>query len=301
MKVLVTGAAGFIGSNLVRELLYRGHEVIAIDDLSAGHMSNLHGVDCEFHKKDITKADKWGKLFKGVDVVLHQAAAKKNVCSRDPMRDMDVNGKGALKLLHNCVKYGVKKFVHASTGSVYGEQKTIITEESPLEPVSYYGVSKLAGERYVQMFHNTFGLNTSILRYFHVYGQRQDAHPKYGGVIAIFSERIKKGMPIVIHGTGLQQRIFTYVDDVVRANIMCMHDNRTNGEVYNVCGDYQVILRDVADEIEKYLRKKVYHIRGARLLGDIDKFEVDNSKIKKLGMYFTPFKEGLHAYLDILR
>lgn len=300
MKVLVTGAAGFIGSNLVAALSARGYDVIAIDDLSAGYQENLEGINCEFHRKDVTHADRWGKLLKNIDVVFHQAASKKNICERDPVRDLNVNGGGTLKLLQQCVKYGVRKFVHASTGSVYGERQTIIREDSPLEPVSYYGVSKLAGERYVQMYHRTYGLDTTILRYFHVFGPKQECHPKYGGVLAIFANRIRKGLPITIHGDGKQERVFTYVADIVRINIEAAQNAKAKGKIYNCCGDNQVNIIDAAMMIAQYFGKHPFFTYSPNLTGDIRHFEVDNNKSKNdMSIKYKSFNDALNEYLSL--
>ena len=144
-KVIVTGVAGFIGSHIAARLVKDGHEVIGIDDLSAGNRENIpYGVTFEY--RDITEAHHYKALFEGVEAVFHNAASKKNICLADPARDMEVNGIGTLRLLTTAVEMGVEKFIHASTGSVYGEVEGVIHESTPKNPVSFYGVSKLAGE-----------------------------------------------------------------------------------------------------------------------------------------------------------
>ena len=170
-RALVTGGAGFIGSHIVRSLLDRGLEVVSVDDYSAGKAENLAG--CHDHsgfteaKCDVTDIERLRPLFKGVDLVLHQACSKNTVCLRDPARDLEVNAKGTLNMLLLAQEFGVKKFVHASTGSVYGEAQYYPTDEGhPLNPVSYYGVSKLCGVKYVRAFSHLYGLDTTILRYF---------------------------------------------------------------------------------------------------------------------------------------
>src|SRR5689334_4737790 len=197
-KVIVTGGAGFIGSHICEDLLPLGAEVYCLDNFSAGKRSNVAFMTTQpnFHvvAKDVCDDDaEMAALFDGADIVFHNAASKKNICLLDPARDLDVNAGGTLNLLRHAIKYKVGKFVHASTGSVYGEPRIFPTDEHhPYEPVSYYGVSKLAGERYVDVFHRLHELNTTILRYFHVYGPRQESN-EFGGVVSIFARRIING------------------------------------------------------------------------------------------------------------
>ena len=208
-KVIVTGGAGFIGSHLCEELVKVGADVVCMDDLSAGKRGNVDLFkgrnNFTFAHKDICDTDEEMKaLFKGVDTVFHNAASKKNICLDKPERDLEVNAGGALNLLRHAMDAGVRKFVQASTGSVYGEPQIFPTTEShPFEPVSYYGVSKLAGERYVDVFHKLYGLDTTILRYFHVYGPRQESN-EFGGVVSIFLRRITEGKNPVVFGHGEQ-------------------------------------------------------------------------------------------------
>jgi UDP-glucose 4-epimerase len=177
-KALVTGGAGFIGSNLVAALLKKGVHVVSVDNYFAGKEENL--VEFEDNplltivNADVTDYEAMKRLFVNIDVVFHNAASKKTICLHDPRRDLEINAKGTFNLLELARDTGVKKFVHASTGSVYGEAVEFPqTEEHPLIPSSYYGVSKLAGEKYVKLFHKLYGLNTTVLRYFHVYGPKR--------------------------------------------------------------------------------------------------------------------------------
>jgi nucleoside-diphosphate-sugar epimerase len=294
MKCLVTGAAGFIGSNLCEELLKQGHEVIAIDNLNAGKLQNLN--DCmkypqfKFHQIDILYKE-MKDLFVGVDYVFHEAASKKTICLRNPQMDLLINGAGTLMMLQLAMKNNVKKIIHASTGSVYGEGKIFPqTEDHPLNPCSYYGVSKLAGEKYVALF-NKMGLNTTILRYFHVYGAKQDDSYK-GGVIAIWLKAIFTGTTLFIHGNGDQMRSFTYVKDVVDANIAAM--TKGDGEVYNCASGIKVTLNELIAKLK--LRYKFSVTKDDPMEGDIYKFEIDNNKIiKDLNINFTDFNTGLDA------
>lgn len=225
----------------------------------------------------------------GVHVVFHNAASKKNVCLTDPARDMAVNGIGTLRLLQAARKHGVLKFVHASTGSVYGEVKGITTEDTPFRPVSYYGVSKMAGESYVQLFHDLYGMNTTILRYFHVYGPRQETDPKLGGVVSIFSDKISRGEGITIHGDGQQTRVFTYVGDIVNANMKAWMVPSARGKVYNCASSTAITIKEMARLLMKHHKTSVSIVHEPRLIGDIDYFNVDSSRIfNDLNVSFRP-------------
>jgi len=291
-KALVTGGGGFIGSHICEELVKSGIQVVSLDDYSAGKeencallegYSNFRSVHC-----DITDMNNLPRHFEGVDLVFHNAASKKNVCLRDPRRDLEVNAKGAYNMLELSKAFKVKKFVHASTGSVYGEaQYYPQDEEHPLRPVSYYGVSKLAGERYVILYNRIYGLNTTVLRYFHVYGPRQESN-EFGGVVAIFTRNMLKGETPMIFGDGTQERSFTYVKDVVKANLIAATNSGSSGEVYNCASGISVTIRELCDKVIEFFGKtgEVKPRYENWLVGDIRKFNIDNSKIKALGMVF---------------
>lgn len=291
MKCLVTGAAGFIGSHIAERLVNEKHYVFCVDDLSAGYKKNLP-EGSHFLKADITNKEHMDWLFSGhkFDCIFHNAASKKTVCLENPMRDAEVNGIGTLMLLEYA-KNQDAKFIHASTGSVYGEAEILPQSEiHPTNPTSYYGVSKLAGEKYVQMYHDQFGLDTTILRYFHVYGSRQEDGP-YGGVVAIFKKAQAAGLPIVIYGDGSQQRSFTHVSDVVEANIRCMINPVAKGKIYNCASG----LNDTVLGLARHLGIDDASIGYADWqVGDIKVFDIDNSNIKNdLLMEFKGLEEGL--------
>lgn len=295
MKAIVTGGAGFIGSHIAEKLLKDGHDVVVMDDLSAGKMENIPDK-AKFCQVDISTWDEMAaceEYFHECDVIFHNAASKKNICLRDPVRDLHVNGGGTLMLLQLAKKYRVKKFVHASTGSVYGEVRNYhITEDTYLFPVSYYGLSKLTGENYVRYYNHAFSINTTILRYFHVYGTRQEDDPALGGVVSIFKKQIQEGKPITIHGNGRQQRVFTHVDDIVEANIQSWKQLKAYGQVYNCASSKQITINELADMLmDKY--GKVERKYADSLPGDIFHFDVDNDKIKHLGIQFKPFSKDL--------
>jgi nucleoside-diphosphate-sugar epimerase len=294
-KVIVTGGAGFVGSHLCEGLAEVGAHVICMDDLSAGKRGNVdlfagHN-NFTFAHKDICDDDAEMKaLFKGVDTVFHNAASKKNICLDNPGRDLDVNAGGALNLLRYAMDAGVRKFVQASTGSVYGEPSIFPTKEDhPFTPVSYYGVSKLAGERYVDVFHRLYGLDTTILRYFHVYGPRQESN-EFGGVVSIFLRRITEGKNPIVFGHGEQVRSFTYVKDLVAANLAVATNPVATGQAYNTASGIRVTINDLANGMLEILdsagKLKVEH--GEPLIGDIMEFDVSNEKIRtELGLSFN--------------
>lgn len=301
-KALVTGGAGFIGSHLVEELVISGVETISIDNYFAGKRDNLRQLkdyDNFIEENcDILDYDKLDNLLKGVDVVFHNAASKKTICLNNPRLDLEINAKGTFNLLELALKHKIKKFVHASTGSVYGEAQYFPQDEKhPLIPTSYYGVSKLAGEKYVKVFNHLYGLDTTVLRYFHVYGPRQESSD-VGGVVSIFTRKMLEGKPITIYGDGTQERSFTYVKDVVKSNIRASIVAATKGETYNCASGIKVTINQLANFVADALGIKSPEINyGDWMPGDIKIFNIDNTKIKKdLKIDFlTDFREGLKA------
>lgn len=307
-KALVTGGAGFIGSHVVEELVTMGVETISVDNYFAGKHENLAHLKKYDHflevECDVVDFDGLKRLIPGVDVIFHQAASKKTICLNNPRLDLKINAEGTFNLLELARDHGVKKFVHASTGSVYGEAKYFPQDEAhPLFPTSYYGVSKLAGEKYVQAFGHLYGLDTTVLRYFHVYGPRQESS-EVGGVVSIFTRLMLAGKPITIFGDGTQQRSFTYVKDVVKANLRAATMPAARGEVYNCASGIKVTVKELADMIAEILGVKDQKIDyGDWLPGDIKVFDIDNSKIKTaLGLDFiTDFRKGLDLTVDWAR
>lgn len=286
-KVIVTGGAGFIGSHICEGLLEHNAEVFCFDNFSAGRLNNIRHLKerRNFHivAKDVCDRDgDMDLLFEDVHTVFHNAASKKNICLHDPQKDLQVNSGGTLNLLQLSMKHGVSKFVHASTGSVYGEPKMFPTDEShPYEPVSYYGVSKLAGERYVDVFNKLYGLDTTILRYFHVYGPRQESN-EFGGVVSIFLKKITEKQNPVVFGHGEQVRSFTWIKDLVEVNLRAATYPVAKGQVYNAASGIRVSINELAKNMIEILDAKadVKVIHGDRLIGDIMEFDISNEKIK---------------------
>jgi nucleoside-diphosphate-sugar epimerase len=290
-KVVVTGGAGFIGSHLCEELVRLGAHVVSVDDYSAGHARNIAFLhdrsNFQAVKADVCDRLALDPIVNGADVIFNNAASKKNVCLINPQKDLAVNGGGTLNLLELAKKHGVRKFVHASTGSVYGEPIAFPTDEDhPLRPVSFYGVSKLAGERYVDVFHRLYGMDTTILRYFHVYGPRQESN-EFGGVVSIFLRNIVERRPLTIFGHGHQERSFTWVKDLVRANLAAATRPSSAGRVYNAASGIQVTILELAHRVLAMTGTTVPIVHGDPLIGDIMHFDVDNTRIRQeLGIAF---------------
>jgi len=234
LKVLVTGGAGFIGSHVVDALVAEGHQVLVVDDLSTGKKEHLN-PKAAFYQLDIRSRELEDVFRKEKpDLVNHHAAhvdVRRSVA--DPGFDAEVNILGSLNLLENARRHGVSKFVYASTGgAIYGEPEYLpCDEEHPLNPLSPYGVSKLAVEKYLYVYGQTCGLRYVILRYPNVYGPRQDPFGE-GGVVAIFASRMLRGEEVVINGSGEQVRDFLYVHDVVSANLLAQET--LDGQIYNL-------------------------------------------------------------------
>ena len=291
-KALVTGGAGFIGSHICEALVKADIEVISLDDFVAGREKNISHLfkfdNFKSIKCDITDTSELPKYMKGVDIVFHNAAAKKNVSMENPARDLEVNTFGTYHLLELSRKLEIKKFVHASTGSVYGEPVIFPQDEThPFNPVSHYGVSKLAGENYVNLFNRLFNLDTTVLRYYHVYGSRQESN-EFGGVVSIFIRNLLNNEMPTIFGDGTQERSFTYVKDIVHANLMSAVMPEMTGECYNCASGISVNINDLCHMVIDYfdMRGKIKPKYEDWLVGDIKKFQVSSDKLVNLGMMF---------------
>jgi len=304
---LVTGGAGFIGSHIIDQLLDYGIKVICVDDLVAGKIENIqHHLKDEnfcFEQKDISDFDKIEHLFKNVDLVFHEAASKNTVCMKDPKRDLVVNALGTLNVLEASKKYNVSKFVHASTGSVYGEPFIFPTDElHPRIPRSFYGISKTAGESCAKLYSDIYDMNITILRYFHVYGPRQNNEFPWGGVVPIFISQLYYGQTPVIFGDGEQVRSFTYVKDVVAQNMLVITKESSMGEIYNCASGIQISILDLLKRISDIMKVEVKPEFRETRTGDIRNFEVSNKKIMDLGYKFRyDFDEGLKETIEWYR
>ena len=256
MRALVTGGAGFIGSNLVDSLIEDGHEVIVFDNLSTGQQKNIN-PKAKFFLIDIAHQSYFENktmkdIMSGVDVVFHTAAMARVQPSIDnPIDFNNVNVNGTLNMLKACVDYGVNRFVYSSSSSVYGDVEELPTpEEHKLNPMSPYALQKLIGEQYCKLFSEVYNLETVCLRYFNVYGDGMNLEGAYKLVIPIFTEQKLCGEPLTIRGDGKQRRDFTYVGDVVDANIRAgFYEHPMWGEVFNIGNNDNRSVNDIANMI----------------------------------------------------
>jgi nucleoside-diphosphate-sugar epimerase len=237
-SVLVTGGAGFVGSNLVRGLLERGDRVRVLDDLSTGRLENLAPVraDIEFVEGDVRRPEDTGAACRGIDVVFHEAAMPSVIRSlAEPIACAEVNLMGTLNVLVAARDHGVRRVVVASSSSIYGNGTTLPRSEGDRpDPRSPYAVSKLAAEQSATTFTRVHGLDTVVLRYFNVYGPGQNAESRYAAVVPRFLRAAAAGEPVTIYGDGTQSRDFTFVDDVVEANLLAGGAEDASGAVLNI-------------------------------------------------------------------
>jgi len=247
---LVTGGAGFIGSHLVERLLKEGHRVRVIDDLSTGKKENIKPFlgEIEFIKGDIRDLELVRETMEGVDYVLHQAAVPSVPRSvKDPLTTNVANVDGTLNILIAARDAGVKRVVYASSSSIYGDTPNLPKHEGMRpEPRSPYAASKLAGELYCQAFYSVYGLETVALRYFNVFGPRQDPESQYAAVVPRFITALLQGRPPTIFGDGEQSRDFTYVENVVEANLLAAKAPGVAGEVFNIACGGQITVNELA-------------------------------------------------------
>ncbi len=276
-QYLVTGGAGFIGSHITEELLRRGENVRVLDNFSTGKRTNLDslssvkGPHLDVQEGDICDLATVRSAMRGVDFVLHQAALPSVARSlSDPIATNNVNVDGTLNVLVAARDEKVRRVVYASSSSVYGNTPTLPKIETmPTQPISPYAVSKLAAERYCVAFHEVFGLETVCLRYFNVFGPRQDPDSQYSAVIPKFIVAILRSEAPIIHGDGLQSRDFTFVRNVVLANLQACVSTKAIGKVMNIaCGDTHTLL-DLHRDIEKLTGKSVKPVFVERRKGDI--------------------------------
>jgi len=278
MKILVTGGAGFIGSNLVDMLINEGYKVFVIDNLSGGKKENLN-KKAIFYKDDIYHLNKILPLFKEIDYVFHLAANPRVVFSvENPIESHKVNVDGTLNVLYASYKNKVKRLIFASSSAVYGNIKKLPLKENTIpHPISPYGLHKLIGEFYCKLFSNLYNLETVCLRYFNVYGPRMDPEGPYALVIGKFLKLKKENKPLTIYGDGKQTRDFVYIDDVVWANILAMKSKKVGkGEVINICSGKNYSISYIAKLIGG---KKVYLPPRK---GEVRHTLGDNSLAKKL-------------------
>ena len=299
-ELLVTGGAGFIGSNFVRRLVKNGRGVRVLDDLATGRQSNLEDLAdrIEFVQGDIRDAQTAQRAVAGVRYVLHLAALPSVARSvEDPVTSNDVNVNGTLCMLVAARDAGVERFVLSSSSSVYGNTEELPKrEDMPAMPLSPYAVQKLTGEHYCRIFHGLYGLNTFVLRYFNVFGPRQNPKSQYAAVIPLFIQAYQRGEPPRIDGDGGQTRDFTFVADIVRANLCCCEAAESAaGGVYNVARGDRISILQLAEQLAAIMGSDIKPAHGPARPGDVRDSQADASRAQAhLGWSSgTTFEEGL--------
>ena len=261
MRTLVTGGGGFIGSNVVRALLARGDDVRVLDNFSTGSRANLAGLehDVELVEGDLRSYERVHAAVRGVEVVFHQGALPSVPRSvQDPLTTTAVNVEGTLNVLLAARDEGVRRIVNASSSSVYGNTGELPrTESQAPDPISPYAVAKLAAERFCTSFSRVYGMEIVSLRYFNVFGPRQDPTSQYSAVVPRFIRAIAAGEAVTVHGDGEQSRDFTYVDNVVSANLLAAEADAVSGEIVNVATGRSVTVNALADAIGELLGRMV--------------------------------------------
>jgi nucleoside-diphosphate-sugar epimerase len=303
---VVTGGAGFIGSHIVEELLRRNETVKIIDNFSTGKRENING----FHKAEVVETDIsnspiLAQVLKGVDYVIHQAAipsVPKSII--DPVSAHQANVNGTLQLLIAARDARVKRVVYASSSSLYGDSPTLPKHEGMIpNPLSPYGAQKLFAEIYCQVFTKAYGLETVSLRYFNVFGPRQDATSQYSGVLALFIPAVLESRRPTIYGDGEQSRDFTYVKNVVEANLLACKASDVAGQVFNVaCGD-RITVNSMLQQINQITGKDIAPIYGDSRPGDIKHSQADITRARNLLGYDpkVSFEEGLRHTIEWYR
>lgn len=298
MNILVTGGAGFIGSHLVDRLIEEGHHVVIIDNLTTGSRDNIN-EKAVFYEKDILDTPSLDEIFskEHIEIVFHEAAQTLVPYSMvHPKEDAHLNIIGLLNVLDMCRSYKVQKVIFSSSAAVYGDNPHVpLTEEQPLKPTSFYGLTKVTAEKYIQMYHQVYGLEYAILRYANVYGERQGSHGE-GGVVFVFSKALAKGQPLTIYGDGDQSRDFIYVKDVVNANIKAMVPEVPSG-IYNISTAIETTV-NALKEILLYFSQMSAQVEytDARN-GDIYRSSLENTLAKKTLHWkpVTKLLEGLQS------
>jgi UDP-glucose 4-epimerase len=299
MRYLVTGGAGFIGSNIVDELVRRGHQVIVLDDLSSGSEQNLAGVrsKIDFRAGTVTDLKDLQAACHGVDYVIHLAARTSVPRSvKDPLETNYVNIDGTLNTLVAARDAKVRRFVFAASSSAYGETPELPKLESMQpQPISPYGVTKYVGELYGQVFGRVYGLENASIRYFNVFGPRQDPTSQYSGVLSRFMLALIEGKPPVIYGDGEQSRDFTYIENIVDETLRACEAPSASGMVFNGGTGARITLNQVLQLLEKIAGRKIQAQYDPPRTGDIRDSQADINLARKVLGYkpIVQFEEGL--------
>ncbi len=308
-KVLVTGGAGFIGSNLTESLLKGKHFVRVLDDFSTGKKENLI-FDKEYPSLEIIKGDirnlrTCKKAIKGSEYVFHQAALPSVPRSvEDPETSNAVNVGGTLNILLAAREEGVKRVIYASSSSIYGDTPTLPKhEEMPSHPLSPYALQKYIGEQYCRLFYQLYGLDSVSLRYFNIFGPKQDPNSVYSAVIPRFIEALLHGRPPIIFGDGEQSRDFTFIENVVQANLLAMSAGRLHGEAMNIACGKRISLNQLLKILKQILGSKLSPVYQEPREGDVRHSLADIHKSKKIINYMPKVgtREGLKKTVEFFR
>jgi UDP-N-acetylglucosamine/UDP-N-acetyl-alpha-D-glucosaminouronate 4-epimerase len=306
MRTLVTGGGGFIGSNLVRALLARGDDVRVLDNFATGSRANLAGLerDVELVEGDLRSYERVHAAVRGVEVVFHQGALPSVPRSvQDPLTTTAVNVEGTLNVLLAARDEGARRIVNASSSSVYGNSGDLPrTESQAPDPISPYAVAKLAAERFCTSFSRVYGMEIVSLRYFNVFGPRQDPTSQYAAVVPRFIRNIAAGEPVTIYDDGEQSRDFTFVDNVVGGNLLAAEANGVSGEMLNVATGASVTVNALADAIGELLGKTVEKTYEPAREGDVRASWADIGEARRLLGYEprVDFADGLRRTTDYL-
>jgi len=296
---LITGGAGFIGSHIVHRVLHEGGRVRVIDNLATGKLERLEKVrsSIEFVRGDLADPSVCDEVVGGVEYVLHQAAVPSVQRSiKDPVGTNRANVTASLNLLESCRKHKIRRLIYAASSSAYGDTEVLPkVEDMPPHPLSPYALQKLTGERYCKLYFDIFGLETVSLRYFNVFGPGQDPHSEYSAVIPKFITRLLANQPITIHGDGEQSRDFTFIDNVVEANLLALKAPNAAGKMCNIgCGE-RVTLNRLVTLLEQQLGISAQVIYGPAKAGDVRHSLADIEGAKAI-LHYQPkitVEEGL--------
>jgi len=307
MKILVTGGAGFIGSHIVEELVKRGDTVRVLDNFATGKRENLtpFAGKIEMVEGDLRDFDTVKKAVQGMEYILHEGALPSVPRSiADPVMSNDVNVKGTLHILVAARDEKVKRVVYASSSSIYGEAKARVKKETmPPSPLSPYATSKLAAETYCRIFYAIYGLETVVLRYFNVFGPRQDPLSQYSAAIPKFITLMMDGKQPTIFGDGKQSRDFTYVHNVVQANLSAMIAPGAAGKICNIACHRTVRLNKMIELLNEFLGTAIAPIHTSPRTGDIKFSLADISNARKYLNYspMVSFEEGLRSTVEYFK
>ena len=307
-QVLVTGGGGFIGSHLAARLVAQGHRVRVLDNFSTGRRANVRDTiaEVELIEGDIQSYERVNNAVRGCDIVFHQAALPSVPRSvQDPLTSNATNVIGTLNVLLAARDHDVRRVICASSSSVYGAAAgtTANAEHQTALPISPYATGKLAGEGYARSFHRVYGLETVVLRYFNVFGPRQDPSSQYAAVIPNFITALLSGQPPVIFGDGEQSRDFTFVENVVEANMLAMDSPGVAGKLYNIACGQRVTLNRLVDELRDLLSSSIEPVYAAARAGDI-RHSLADLTLARAELGYSPtveIREGLERTIEHLR